>query len=104
MAGEAFPAVVEEPAGGPPKLPAGQSITGYLTDNAAQFDLGGGKHAVDRIAWSRSRCRRLLASGSPIDLGLRDAGGLFQPATPAVGVSIPKRLSDGVALAGAVCR
>jgi hypothetical protein len=28
--GEAFPGVVDEPAGGPPKLPSGQSITGYL--------------------------------------------------------------------------
>ncbi len=99
VAGEAFPAVIDEPAGGPPKLPAGQSITGYLTDNTASLDLGGGKHAVieslEPIAMQTSSGHRV-----PIDLGLHEDGGSFQPATQIVGVSIPQRLSDGVALAG----
>jgi len=44
--GEAFPQIIGEPVGGPPQLPAGESITGYPTDNAAQVDLGEGKRAV----------------------------------------------------------
>jgi hypothetical protein len=43
---ESFPGLIDHPAGGPPQLPAGQTITGYLSDDAAQVDLGGGKHAV----------------------------------------------------------
>jgi hypothetical protein len=31
--GEAYPAVIDEPDGGPPRLPAGQSITGYVNAN-----------------------------------------------------------------------
>lgn len=46
LAGQLFPALVNEPDGGPPKVPAGGSITGYLTDNAAQINLGGGKQGV----------------------------------------------------------
>ncbi len=96
---EAFPAVINEPAGGPPKLPAGQSITGYLSDNAASVDVGGGRQAVvesvEPIAVQTSPGQR-----TPINLGLSDDGSSFQPTTPAVGVSIPKRLSSGVALPG----
>src|ERR1700733_10647058 len=39
LASEVFPVVINEPAGGPPKLPAGESIVGYPADNAAQVDL-----------------------------------------------------------------
>jgi hypothetical protein len=34
--GEAFGGVIDDPAGGPPRLPAGESITGFPTDNAAK--------------------------------------------------------------------
>jgi streptogramin lyase len=97
--GEAFPAVVDDPAGGLPELPTGQSIAGYPTDNAAQIALPGGKHVVveslEPIAIQTSSGGR-----TPIDLGLSDVGSSFQPATPAVMVSIPKQLSDGVQLPG----
>ncbi len=46
VAREAFPAIVERPAGGPPQVPAGGRITHYVADNAAQLVLPGGKHAV----------------------------------------------------------
>ena len=99
VAGEAFPKLVDEPAGGPPKLPSGQSITGYLSDNAASVDVGGGRQAVLE---SMGPMAVEMSSGqrTPIDLGLRDDGSSFQSITPAVGVSIPKRLSDGVQLSG----
>ncbi len=99
LAGEAFPGVVDRPAGGPPQLPAGQKIVGYLADNAAQVDLGGGKHAViesmEPLVIETSRGHR-----QPIDLSLDQAGGAFQPARSAVGLRIPTRLGDGVQLTG----
>ena len=97
LAGESFPKVVDEPAGGPPKLPAGQSIVGYSTDDAAQVDLPEGKHAVLEsmapIALETSGGRHV-----PVDLGLSEAGGAFESKTPVIGVRIPKQLSAGVSL------
>jgi hypothetical protein len=97
LASETFPAVINEPAGGPPRLPAGQTISGYPTDNAAQIELGKGKHGVIEstapIAVETSPGQR-----TPVDLGLGEVGGAFEPKTPVVGVRIPTRLGDGVSL------
>lgn len=99
VAGEAFPALVNEPAGGPPKLPAGESIVGFPADNVAQIDLPGGKHGVIEstgpLAAETSGGQRV-----PVDLSLSDAGAAFEPKTPAVGVRIPKQLGEGVQLSG----
>ena len=96
---EAFPGVIDEPAGGLPKLPAGQKILGYPSDDAAQVDLGEGKRGVMEsmvpIAIETSSGQRV-----PVNLSLTDVGSAFQPATPAVGVRIPKQLGSGVALSG----
>jgi hypothetical protein len=95
--GTAFPAVINEPAGGPPKLAAGESITGYPLDNAAQVDLPEGKHGIieslEPIAVETDPGQRV-----PVDLGLAEVGGAFEPKTPVVGVRIPKHLGDGVSL------
>jgi hypothetical protein len=98
-ASEDFPGVVDEPAGGPPKLPAGQSILGYPTDEAAQVDLREGKHAIIESLAPIA----LETSGGghvPVDLGLSETGGAFEPKTPVVGVRIPKSLGGGVQLPG----
>jgi hypothetical protein len=94
---EAFPAVINEPAGGPPKLPTGQSITGYLSDDAASVDLGEGKHGVLE---SMAPIALETSSGqlTPVDLSLGEARGAFEPKTPVIGVRIPKQLSAGVSL------
>jgi RHS repeat-associated protein len=93
----AFPGTIDEPAGGPPYLPPGQKILGYPRDDAAQVELGEGKHAVIEssaaMAVETSRGRR-----EPLDLSLTHAGSGFEPTTALVGVTIPKRLSRGVAL------
>ena len=95
--GEAFPAMIEEPGGGPPRLSAGQQIIGFPTDNAAQVEFGGGKHgvidSVEPIAIETSPERR-----TPINLALTRAGSGFQPVTPAVAVRVPVRLGEGVQL------
>jgi YD repeat-containing protein len=97
VAGEAFPALVNELAGGPPKLPAGERIVGFPSDNAAQIDLPGGKHGVIEstapIAVETSPGQRM-----PVDLSLNDVGKAFEPKMPAVGVKIPKQLGEGVQL------
>jgi hypothetical protein len=97
VAGEAFPQLVDESAGGPPKLPAGQSITGYVSDNAAQIDLPEGGHAVvesiEPLAIETSPGHR-----EPLDLSLSETGGAFQPTRPEVAVHIPKQLVGGVQL------
>jgi hypothetical protein len=95
--GEAFPAVVDDPAGGPPKLPAGQSIVGYSTDNVAQVDLPEGKHAVIE---SLAPMALEMSGGKhvPVDLGLSETGGGFESKNPVVGVRIPKSLGAGLQL------
>jgi streptogramin lyase len=99
LAAETFPAVVNVPAGGPPPLPAGQSITGYLTSTAAEVDVGGGRQAV---LDSMQPIATQTSSGGlvPVNLSLLDKGTAFEPATPVAAVRIPKRLSLGVALPG----
>ncbi|HEV3047041.1 MAG TPA: RHS repeat-associated core domain-containing protein [Solirubrobacteraceae bacterium] len=99
LAAEAFPRAVALPGGGPPALPAGQKATGFVGDNAERVELAGGRHAViesfEPIDVQGPGGRRV-----PIDLSLVASDDSFQPATPLVGVSIPKRLSSGVTLSG----
>jgi YD repeat-containing protein len=97
VSGEAFPALVNDPVGGPPKLPAGESIIGFSADNAAQVDLPEGRHgvieSVGPMAVETSPGQR-----TPVDLSLNDVGNGFEPKTPAVKVRIPKQLDEGVQL------
>ncbi len=99
VAGETFPAVINELAGGPPKLPVGEAITAFPADDAAQVDLGGGKRGVialtEPLAVETSAGQR-----EPLDLGFAEVGGVFQPARSAVALRVPKRLADGVQLGG----
>jgi YD repeat-containing protein len=92
---EVFPEVIDGTDGGPPSLSAGESIVGYAGGNAAQVDLGGGLRGVIESG------EPMAVQGSsggwlPVDLGLSEVGGAFQPVRPAVGVVIPQRLGDGV--------
>jgi RHS repeat-associated protein len=95
--GEVFPGIVDEPAGGLPKLPAGESVVGFSTPEAARVELSGGGHGVVEsftpMAVETSP-GRLVA----IDLGLSDAGESFEPRVPAAGLRIAKQLDGGVSL------
>src|ERR1700728_505683 len=97
LAGEAFPNLVQPPAGVPPQVPEGQRIIAYSTPNTAQLELPNHKSAVleslSPIAVETSPSTRV-----PIDLSLSEAAGRFTPARGLVGVDIPKRLADGVSL------
>jgi len=100
VASEADPRAIDSPGGGPPALPSGQSIATYSADNVATLSLPGGQHGVLEstapMAVETSAGQRV-----PINLGLNEVGGAFEPKTPAEGVSlrIPKHLADGVSLA-----
>src|SRR5271166_4746441 len=99
LAQRMFPALIEVPVGGPPHLEPGQAVTGFLSDDAAQLNLGAGRHGVIEstvpIAVEVARGKR-----APVDLTLTEREGGFQALTPAVGVRIPKRLANGVSLSG----
>jgi YD repeat-containing protein len=97
LASAAFPAFIDRPAGGQPQLPAGESIAGYPTDNAATVNLGGGRRAVIE-SLQPVATESVPGHRAPIELALSKRGGFFQPARALVGVRIPKRLSQGAAL------
>ncbi len=97
VAGDSFAGAIDEPAGGPPKLPVGEKITGFANTNVAQVDLGAQGNAV-----VESTVPMAMASSSggwaPVDLSLHEAGGAFEPATPLVDVRFPKQLGEGAQL------
>ncbi len=97
LAGEAFPVLVEEAAGGPPTLPQGQSITGYVNADSAQLDLGGGEHGIVASTVPMA-VEGPAGSWAPIDLGLREVGGAVEPVNPLVAVRLSKHLSEGAQL------
>lgn len=97
VAQKAFPSVMETAGGGPPVLPAGQSVVGFPTDDAAQIDLGEGRHGLVEslfpMAVETQKGQRV-----PVDLRLLEAGGGFEPKMPVVPLRVPRRLSQGVSL------
>jgi DNA-binding beta-propeller fold protein YncE len=99
LAQEAFPALIGEPAGGPPNLPAGESIVGFPAVNVARVDRGGGKHGVIEssapMAVEPAQGQRV-----PIDLSLTDVGSAFEPKMALARIRVPKQLGDGVVLSG----
>ncbi len=94
---ETFPKAIEEPAGGPPQLPAGASITRFPAVNIAQVDGLAGKHSV--IESTAPMAVQTMHGLTPIDLSLTEEGDAFIPKTPLVDVQIPKQLGRGVSLA-----
>jgi len=97
VAASVFPDLVDHPAGGPPLLPAGERITKYLSGVQAQVALPHNKHGLlvstDPMAVPTSHGRM-----APVALGLSATSGGFAPRTPLVGVRIPSRVGEGVAL------
>lgn len=86
-----------EPAGGLSQLPAGERLTGYLGAHSAGIQTGDGTSAVVESSFPIA-----IATGptswTPVDLGLHEVGGGFQPTTPVVEATIPKRVSQGAEL------
>jgi RHS repeat-associated protein len=99
LVNETFPSLIQEHAGGPLQMSAGERIASYPTDNAATLDLGNGMHGV---LSSQLPIATETSDGNhvPVDLSLIAASGAFQPKVPLAGaqVHIPQRLSDGPSL------
>lgn len=99
LAHEVFPAVIDDAAGGPPSLPAGETIVGFPAVNVAQVNRGGGKYGVVEssapMAVEPSPGHRV-----PVNLALTEVGSAFEPKTALARVRVPKQLGDGVALSG----
>jgi hypothetical protein len=98
VANEAFKGLVDEPDGGPPRLPAGERISGFPSDFAASLTFpGGGAGVLDSLvplAVEDSPGHR-----TPVDLSVRESsGGGFEPVRPVVGVGMPARLGEGAVL------
>ncbi len=95
--GRTFAQMINQPSGGLSRPRSGERVIRYLSDYAAQLDLGGGKHAVVQsltpIAATGKNGRR-----APLNLSLNEIGGAFMPENSVVPVVIPKRLSAGVQL------
>jgi streptogramin lyase len=94
-AGSSFPTLIDEPAGGAPKLPRGTHLVKYTSPTAAQIELPGGKRgAIESLGPMATPA----ADGkfSPVDLALRQSGDDYRPVTPAVAVEIPRQLGQGV--------
>lgn len=97
---EAFPTVINEPDGGPPQLPEGERVTGFSSPYTAQVDLGGQVGTEQGVVESTIPVALEGSSGSwePVDLGLREVGGVLEPSNPLVAVRVAKHLSEGVQL------
>jgi YD repeat-containing protein len=95
--GESFSEVIDSPGGGPPQLPTGQRLTGFMNGETAHLELGEGQQAIVESTVP-------MAVGSAqdgwtaINLGLSDTGDAFTLTNPLVNVVIPKQLTDGVQL------
>jgi streptogramin lyase len=97
VVGEAFPAVIDEPAGGPPNLPIGTTITSFLTDNAAQVDLGNGERGIIESV-APMAIEGSSGQHTPVNLSPQSVGSAYEPQTPVTSVRIAKRLNEGVTL------
>lgn len=96
-AATAFPSTINEPSGGPPRLPAGQSIVGYPRSNVAQVDLGGGKQGLIESTGAMA-VEASPGQREPLDLSLNHVGNGFEPARSVADVTIPAQLANGVKL------
>lgn len=94
---QVFPSTIERPTGGLQASSSVARITGFPSDTAASVVLSDGKpglvESLQPIAVREPTGRRV-----PIDLGLGEAGGAFEPVSPLVAVRIPRRLGEGVQL------
>lgn len=97
VAQETFPELIEQTVGDLPALPSDEHIAGYPSDDSARIELPGGKHAVVQ---SSAPIAAEIQPGqfSPLDLSLDGVAGAFEPATSAIEVRLPRRLSDGADL------
>jgi tripartite motif-containing protein 71 len=98
LAARTFPALVDEPNGGAPKLPEGARISSFSSEFTAAVELPhGGRGTLESV----SPIAVNTSSGTvPVDLAPRQAGSGFEASTPADGMHVRAggKLSEGVSL------
>jgi streptogramin lyase len=98
LASSIFPALVDEPNGGVPKLPEGARISSFSSEFTAAVELPDGEHgtleSVAPIAVSTS------SGTAPVNLTPQQAGSGFEASTPAEGMHVRAgdKLSEGASL------
>lgn len=95
VAREELPSVIAAVPIGLPQVPAGGRVERYLSGNSARISLPGGKRAM-AVSMGPIATRNDSGAYHPLDLGLREQGGSFVAAKPAVAVRIPKTLATGI--------
>ena len=100
LSNKTFPSLSSEADGGPPSLPEGQRVAGFPSDFAMSVEGSNGSHEV-RESLEPVAFEKTPGQHTPIDLGLVEANGVFQPKSPLAPVSIPERLVEGAALPAA---
>jgi hypothetical protein len=93
-AGEVFPDLTGEEAGGPPPLLSGQKALGFESPNVEKVELSGGSGGLVESTVPMA-IESSPGAWSPVKLGLHSAGGGYEPENPLVAVRLPKRLVEG---------
>jgi sugar lactone lactonase YvrE len=95
LARKTFPVLVGEPAGGPPRLKAGQRLIGFTNADVARLSLPGHERGVveSSAPMARETSRGHFA---PINLALKRTRRGYMPVLPGVAVQLPKRVGNGV--------
>ncbi|HEX4466960.1 MAG TPA: SMP-30/gluconolactonase/LRE family protein [Solirubrobacteraceae bacterium] len=96
VAKSAFPTTIDEPAGGPPKLPAGQHIVAFLNEHVAQIALPSGQSGL--VASNAPIATPTSNGFAPVSLALQPRGGGFGVANSPTEVELPNHVSAGVQL------
>ncbi|MFI4989718.1 MAG: hypothetical protein ACHQHO_02220 [Solirubrobacterales bacterium] len=92
----AFPALIEQTAGGVPVLAHNERIVRYPSNHAAEISLANGAKGV-----IESTAPIAVTSGHrhlPLDLRLTEAGSGFRPLRSTFQLNVPKNLANGVSL------
>jgi hypothetical protein len=101
LAGSDISGVLEAPDGGPPALPEGQRIAGFVSPYAAQVDLGEGERDNGLVeSFAPIAVETSKGQWAAVDMHPRSTGGGFEASRGLVRARLPARLGEGVQLPG----
>jgi YD repeat-containing protein len=102
LAASDIPGVIQTSDGGPPELPAGQRIVGFVSPYAAQVDLGEGETNNGLVESLEAPMAVETSEGrwAAVDVSPQAAGGGFEATKGLVEARLPKHLGEGAQLTG----
>src|ERR1700683_1832440 len=99
LAGSDISSVLQTPEGGPPTLPEGQRVVGFLSPYAAQVDLGEGERDNGLVeSFAPMAVETSKGQWAAVDMHPRSTGGGFEESRGLVRARLPARLGEGVQL------